>query len=564
MSMLKRVIDKLKTTRRVGSLDHLLVPDNLDTFEDLEQMKAIVRGKDDRIRFLVEEKNQLILELEDLSRAIAAAPEAFATRNEAPESRDPVGELEGSSPDPWEQRRSVLISALTRRLHAISTRLAARERLLERILSYTDSTFGPAGLEQVSEHLDLQKRANRLLQQLDRIREFYTAYLSTTGNARIYQDSQARLDVERGILDQKVAQLVESVRAADTLYQPSDFWWKFFDINMAQLRSVGLSNFKLCVNQNYHNFIPRSLNDPKLRPLLRWFRHNPSLRPLFASMENPDNIAPNSYLGLPGTSLFGNDITRQVLYRTLVVLGWEYVKAHDPFNLCADLEEPELGNPIRVFSDGRLISQDMATSVSEATQILCALKDKQASPPYSFLEIGSGYGRLAQTLMSTQPVARYVIVDIPPAICLSEWYLSSLFPDKKIFASRDFATWDEVAEQADSSDLIFLLPHQIELLPDTYVQTALAVSSLHEMRPDQFNNYLGHMGRLARDLIYSKQYWVYENPYDAITIRCEDYATPRGFVRRSLESDPLNPTFFVDILERQAGAPSDTEASRAG
>jgi putative sugar O-methyltransferase len=58
---------------------------------------------------------------------------------------------------------------------------------------------------------------------------------------------------------------------------------------------------------------------------------------------------------------------------------------------------------------------------------LAALSRYVDTPPGSFLEIGGGYGVLGEILMSRDPEARYVNLDIPPLLTVSSYYLRALF-----------------------------------------------------------------------------------------------------------------------------------------
>ena len=304
-----------------------------------------------------------------------------------------------------------------------------------------------------------------------------------SGNHRLYQSSRKDVTAEAATLVERCNLMSAELRRAPELYQPSQFWEAFYAINMRQLSEEGLSNFKLTVNQNYQNYIPRTMFDPKVRAALKWFRANPSLRPLMALIENPDGVTHEGYMSLPGTAIFRDYPGQMALYRALVCLGWDYARAHDPFGLCDRLAEPEAGNPIRVYQGKKLISQDLATSVAEATVLLSALKQRVGDEAFNVLEIGGGYGRLAHALLVTQNIGKYIVVDIPPALHVSRWYLERLFPDAKFFSFRPFDSWDAVREEIEAADLIFLLPHQIEYLPNNYVDASVTISSLHEMLP---------------------------------------------------------------------------------
>ena len=109
------------------------------------------------------------------------------------------------------------------------------------------------------------------------------------------------------------------------------------------------------------------------------------------------------------------------------------------------LSEPGVGNPPRILRNGRLISQDLANSALEADFVLTNL-------PASFEvgracgPLGAGYGRTAHALITLLPDVKYVVVDIPPALYLSQKYLSSIYPDRKVFAWRPFGSYEEIKE----------------------------------------------------------------------------------------------------------------------
>ena len=91
------------------------------------------------------------------------------------------------------------------------------------------------------------------------------------------------------------------------------------------------------------------------------------------------------------------------------------------------VNEPEIGNPFRIECGGRLLSQDLASSIVECNVVADLLKD---IPRPRVAEVGAGYGRLAHTYVSTLP-GQYFIFDIPPALGVAQWYLEkALGPDR--------------------------------------------------------------------------------------------------------------------------------------
>ena len=372
---------------------------------------------------------------------------------------------------------------------------------------------------------------------------------SVTGNYRIHKsDEDANFSAQEFAVEcDRMRKLIE--RAGEE-FVPSKFWDFYYKVNLQQLNGAGLHNFKLTVSQNYHNYLIGNVFDSKLRRLLRWFRssENVDLHLLFSSIEDPDYLDQNLFLSHPNHQIFNSRPSARVLYRTYVALLWEFMRSKDRLGLADIMSEPEIGNPIRVTHRGKLISQDLATSIFEANDIAPALTERVGQEPCGIVEIGAGYGRLAHVLKSTLNIRRYVIVDIPPTILVSRWYLSRVFPDAKIFGVEDFTDWREVEGEVADADFVFLLPHQLPLLPDNFVDGAISVSALHEMVPSQANWYLAEMGRTAKHLIYSKQYWKYLNPHDDLEFDVSQYVYPSGFEEALSKGDPFNELFFNKVF----------------
>jgi putative sugar O-methyltransferase len=190
------------------------------------------------------------------------------------------------------------------------------------------------------------------------------------------------------------------------------------------------------------------------------------------------------------------------------------------------VREPELGNPIRICYGSRLISQDLATSAREYNSVMAAVSPTQSEGERLVVaELGAGYGRLAY-VFSEMTDSRYVIFDIPPALGVAHWYLSTLFPGKRVFRFRRFNRFSDIRDELDQSDIAFFTPDQLALFPDRYFDLFLSISSLHEMRFEQIDHYLAEMARLSSRFVYLKQYYGYVNPIDGLFIERGAYSLP--------------------------------------
>ncbi len=207
------------------------------------------------------------------------------------------------------------------------------------------------------------------------------------------------------------------------------------------------------------------------------------------------------------------------LYAFAVRLLWEYASRHDPLAATA-LAEPSVGRPLPIEWKGRPISQDLANSALEAAAISRALGTRQ---PKNILELGAGYGRTAYALLSRYPEATYTIVDIEPAISISRWYLSQLFPPER---------------------LRFLSPDEADLLPTGSIDLALTISSLQEMSAPDVERYLNLFDRVAEGgVVFLKQWRSWTNPVDRVVQTFDEYPIPPRWSGLFKERAPVQTAF---------------------
>jgi putative sugar O-methyltransferase len=338
--------------------------------------------------------------------------------------------------------------------------------------------------------------------------------------------------------------LAESQRMPP-IYQPSQFWLRLNAMNVAQIERHGLHNFKRTVNQNYYNWIPRSLEDNQIRNLMAFWASHPSLVPLRTRMEECELLE----IG-PGTE---NPLCHEEgkeTYRLFVGLLWWYTLRNDTYKFLPRLAEPEIGNPIRITLDGVLISQDIANSVRELTAI-CDVLDLRTFKP-AILELGAGYGRLCYACMSLLS-CRYLIVDLPPALYVAQWYLQKVFPERKIFAFRPFDDFGSVKREIEEADICFFTPNQLAVLPDSYVDVALSISSLGEMTVPQIDHYKRLLENKSRKLVYLKQWINTLNELDQVALTKQSYNLSPNWALALDRVDAIQDGFFETVFMPSCG-----------
>jgi putative sugar O-methyltransferase len=337
------------------------------------------------------------------------------------------------------------------------------------------------------------------------------------------------------IADPEFRAMVAEIEASPALYRPSRFWEVLGSSDRSWLGELGLENFKRTVAQNYFNWMVTNRHDDMFRTALSLWVKRPTLRPLFTRMEEPEVL--RTLWGLE------REFTpkKQRVYRRYVAMLWDLAAREDRLGLTRALEEPSLGNPIGIRSRGKPISQDLANSIRECNTVFERCLPKDSRRPLVG-ELGAGYGRVGH-VFAQGTGARYFIFDIPPALFVSQWYLTKLFPDRKVFAFRHFDRFEDVEQELAAADLAFFTPNQLVHFPDRTFDAFLTISTLPEMAPAQITNYLSLMGKLARHGVYVKQWRKWFNDKDGFEFTAEMLKLPEEWRMTLDRADAVQPAF---------------------
>ncbi len=338
------------------------------------------------------------------------------------------------------------------------------------------------------------------------------------------------------VKDADLAMMIRELASAPAIYQPSQFWKSYVQLNVRQIQEAGLERFKTTVNQNYFNWVGGNLKEQKavldralgpvastLSQLRGWGTVNRQFKP---------------------TSWTRSQWRK---YRVFLHLIWSYARSKDRFGWLPHLEEPLAGHPLAIRRGGKHISQDLCNSILE---INAALEGRPPlGEPIRCVELGAGYGRVGYCLLHGQPGLKYAVIDIPPALYVAQWYLTLTVPGRNVFRCRPFANFETIRLEFESADIAFLLPHQVEMLPDKYFDLFLNISSLHEMTHEQIRFWFGQIDRICRGRFYLKQWIRFENQLDQIVVRREDYPVPSHWREIFNRQVVVQPRFFEALYD---------------
>ncbi len=331
------------------------------------------------------------------------------------------------------------------------------------------------------------------------------------------------------------------------IYHASNFWEKLNQLNIRWLKEDGLDNFKRTVNNNYFNWMVH-IKSIYFRNVMRSYFIKLARYPKMLLSLLEVNIGEMYHRTYVSTSIQASYFQRKI-YALYLLFLYEYVKDQDELGIFHKLEEPSDGNPIVIEKQGKRISQDIANSYMEYSYVRNSLGNK-FSEIKVIAEIGGGYGRLSYLfhLLHESEGIKVILIDLPPALFVAQWYLKKVFPEAKIMDYRNFSNFSEIEHDFKESSICFLLPHQLELLPEGALDLLINISSLQEMSREQINNYYKLVDNKAR-YFYTKQWVLWENPEDKISVPAVIYPTRPDWVLVNARLNPVHIEFFEALFK---------------
>ena len=335
--------------------------------------------------------------------------------------------------------------------------------------------------------------------------------------------------------------MTAAIEAGPAIFRPSRFWTDLGRTHREQLLMWGFDSFKRTVNTRYFNWRIAGILRHQLGVVGDWLRH-PDAAIFGARFPKPSSGA--------GSTIGGFNAPSAWIYKTFVAQLADLVSRRDPLGLLMRIEEPAVGDPFSIRYRDRDLSQDLCNSVHELYSIFGADGGPIAAGiPIEVMELGAGYGRLAHVVLAASSGVSYTIVDVPPALYLSQRYLTNVHPEVRTFRFREWDDFEDVRSEYAQARIRFLLPHQAELLPSKAVDYFVNISSLHEMSRPQVERYFQLMDRLCRGRVYTKQWRISRARVNQVVFHEDDYPVPPAWLRVFHRRHPIQRMFFEALYE---------------
>jgi len=158
------------------------------------------------------------------------------------------------------------------------------------------------------------------------------------------------------------------------------------------------------------------------------------------------------------------------------------------------------------FNDPFLTLDSIKVTSDKLNSLLDYKKFQESFPNQKFntiLEIGAGSGRFSEVFLTFNEGCKYIICDIPPAIYINYIRQKKVFSNKKIKFCFDIKTNKEFLINLKENDIIFIFPHQIELIENNNIDVVVAIDCIHEMDKKTIKYYFENINRFAKMIYFS-------------------------------------------------------------
>jgi len=198
-------------------------------------------------------------------------------------------------------------------------------------------------------------------------------------------------------------------------------------------------------------------------------------------------------------------IKDSISYNLILVMLYEHIKPRKIFEICKKININFYKKYCPILKINNLdLNQHLLISILEVEKILEILNTIENK---IILEIGSGYGRTANAILSITKNVKYIIADIPIAAYISYKNLKSEYPTKNISFCYDCNSTADLENAIKNNDVIFILPHQLNFFKNKIFNLTIAIGCLMEMEKKDVKRYMNLINTLSKSLYFK----VWEN-----------------------------------------------------
>ncbi len=291
-------------------------------------------------------------------------------------------------------------------------------------------------------------------------------------------------------LNQELNKTIKLFIESESYNWTSKYWKKMMIDHLKLISQYKMENSDDILAKNYFTFT--YINNPLVEEACKKIQ------------ENKINLKTNLFKKHKNYS-FEESLNHNVL----TFLIYENIKSKKVFQYFDKIKKRNfnsIGKKPTIKIDENEISQDDLNSLLEYEKIE-KLRESIKEKKNNYLEIGSGAGRTSQTILAIENNIKYVIADIPPAINVSYNNIKKIFPEKKVGFGFYFNNKEDLLSAIDKNDVIYIFPHQIEIIPKKFFDISIAIDCLHEMEEKIVKRYMSNFEEKSTSLYFK----VWEN-----------------------------------------------------
>jgi len=289
-------------------------------------------------------------------------------------------------------------------------------------------------------------------------------------------------------VDKELSEMIDFFLNSKSYKSVSRFWQNINIRHINQINEFGIENFATRAEFDYFTFV--KFDDQSIKNIIEKFDKDLKI----------DSIS-NFHIFRKYKDL---NYTQSINYNIILNLLYSYLKFYSDSSLLEIYRDNNylMEKTPHIKIDGIKINHDRINSVLEYVNIKTIL-DKY-NDNVNIVEIGAGAGRVTETILSHQKDKniKYFIVDIPPALYINYLRVKKNFSDKRIGIANNINSTSELTNFYKNNDIIFLLPHQLEILKDININLFVAIDCLHEMDKTSIKYYMENAHRLSEHFYF--------------------------------------------------------------
>ena len=286
-------------------------------------------------------------------------------------------------------------------------------------------------------------------------------------------------------IDETLRHITNSFIGSKSYKLVSNYWHILNINNYEALSKLGVKKYGSTIAKNYYTFTEIS-HDEWFDQAINNLKNSPFKIDSIEAFKKQDGLKLNESIG----------------YNYLCYILFYNLKKTDVFQHIEKLNDKTyLGfNDPYIRIDNLNITTDKIISLLDYEKIQRAFNIKNFN---KILEIGAGSGRTCEAILSIEKNLKYIICDIAPAMYISYCRLKIAFPNKKISLLIDINDRNELEKKIEDNDIVFIFPHQLEVLSKQSLDLILAIDCMHEMDKSTIQYYFKLFNYITKKFYFS-------------------------------------------------------------